>query len=309
MYFLAEEERRFVLRWLLPQARENEVHPELRGWNWHQPPLSPVYEARLGIFEVAGRYCPTGRDVYWRRVEGVKVPPNPAMVEGQVLHRAVAELVIAAKRVIYEKGVDCLGGLQALAEVPVALLEAEEVKKVEGLGEKVRLLWDFEHRRIMGRVEGILARQPYIGPDALVALALPVVVEQRLDGRFLGLSAHLAADAFVFSEPMIIDLKFGERRDFHRLATTGYALVMESLYEYPINVGCVVYVAFKGRRILIERDFHFIDDELRQWFIEERDMKMRMVEEGVDPGLAEECYEGCPYWGCCHPEQGFRKSG
>jgi len=38
---------------------------------------------------------------------------------------------------------------------------------------------------------------------------------------------------------------------------------------------------------------HIIDDELRQWFIEERDEKMRMIYEEIDPGLGE-CYNYCP---------------
>lgn len=302
MYFLSQEEKRLLLRRLLPQARESEVHPDLRGWNWHQPPLSPIYEVKLGLYEIAGKYCPTGRDVYWRRVEGVKAPPNAPMVEGQVLHRVITTIILEAKRIIYREGVECMGGLTAL-ERPGDLLEDLSLPRDvgEGVREKIEALWRFEYHRIVARVGEVLARQPYIGPDSLVALALPVVVEQKLDGSFLGLSSHLSSDAFLFSEPMILDVKFGERRDFHRLATTGYALVMESIYEYPINVGCVVYPSFRGRQVLVERDFHLIDDELRQWFIEERDERMRMVEEELDPGLAGECYELCPYWQVCHP--------
>lgn len=306
MYFLSEEEKRLVLRKLLPQAREHEVHPDLRGWNWAQPPLVPVYEAQLGLYEIAGQYCSTGRDVYLRHVQGVRQSPNKLMVEGSILHEALVAIILAAKRVIYNEGADCLAGLKALTRPELAGpwvdgLAAAEREDVEG---KLDIIWEFEYHRIVARVQDVLARQPHVGADALAALALPVVVEQKLDGRFLGLSAHLSADAFVFSEPMMLDIKFGERRDFHRLTTTGYALVMESLYEFPINVGCVVYPTFQGNRLLIERDFHLIDDELRQWFIEARDERMRLVEEGIDPGLAEECYEQCHYWLVCHGGKG-----
>ncbi len=303
MYFLNQEEKRFLLRRLLPQSRENEVHPDLRGWSWHQPPLSPIYEARLGLYEIAGRYCPTGRDVYLRRVEGIKAPPNALMVEGSVLHHLITTMILEAKRIIYRDGVRCLSTLTTLSQPDAMLLEdsplSEEIEN--SLESKIDLLWSFEYHRITARVQEVLARQPYIGPDSLVALALPVTVEQKLDGAFLGLSSHLSADAFLFSEPMIMDIKFGLRRDFHRLTTTGYALVMESIYEYPINIGCVVYPTFKDGRLLVERDFHFIDDELRQWFIEERDERMRLVEEEIDPGLPEECYQFCHYWQVCRP--------
>ncbi|MEW6233451.1 MAG: type I-A CRISPR-associated protein Cas4/Csa1 [Chloroflexota bacterium] len=304
MYFLSEEEKRLVLRRLLPQARETNVAPELRGWNWHQPPLSPVYETKLGIFEIAGKYCPSARDVYLRRVQGLKARPNRLMVEGGLLHRVVADMVIAVKRAIYLEGVDCLGTLEGLGppDVDESELGGLSGEQTADLMAKVKIIWQFERHRIIARVQEALARQPAIGPDALVALALPVTVEQKLDGSFLGLSSHLSADAFAFAEPMIVDIKFGPRQPFHRLSTTGYALVMESIYEYPISLGCVVYPQFKDGHLVMDRDFHNIDDELRQWFIDERDDRMRMVEEELDPGLAQECYEECPYWQACHPE-------
>ena len=52
--------------------------------------------------------------------------------------------------------------------------------------------------------------------------------------------------------------------------------------------------------VVVERDFHVLGDELRQWFIDERDEKGRMVELELDPGVADECPDGCPYWSVCH---------
>ncbi|MGQ9682594.1 MAG: type I-A CRISPR-associated protein Cas4/Csa1 [Anaerolineae bacterium] len=301
MYFLSEEERRYVLRKLIPEARCEPVHDELRGWNWHQPPLAPIYEAPLGLWEVAGHYCASGRDLYWRRVEGKKAPPNTAMIMGGALHELVTGIILAAKRAIYTQGRECIPSLLAL-EAPTCRMEdlaRLNPEQRQELATQAEVLLNFERRRIVGRVEDILARQPHIGPDALAAWALPVVVEQRLDGRFLGLSSHLAADAFAFGEPMIADLKFGERRPFHRLSTTGYALVLESLTEMPIDIGCVVYPSFVDGQLGLERDFHRIDDELRQWFVEARDERMRLVEEGIDPGKPDACAPDCPYASFC----------
>lgn len=117
----------------------------------------------------------------------------------------------------------------------------------------------FENVRVAARIQDMLVRQPYIGDDSLAALAIPVVVEQKLDGSFLGLSANLSADAFTFSEPMVLDLKFGEPKKFHRLATTGYALVMEAIYEYPINLGCIVYKGYYRLRIGEVRLIYAVD--------------------------------------------------
>lgn len=305
MYFLSEEERRFVLRKLIPEARREPVHDELRGWSWHQPPLAPIYEAPLGLWEIASQYCGSGRDLFWRRVEGRQAPPNTAMVVGGLLHGVVTDMILAAKRAIYAHGRDCIEALEQRLETP-ALPEDEIGRLTEDVQgtvrEQAKVLAAFERRRIAGRAEDILARQPHIGPDALAAWALPVVVEQRLDGRFLGLSAHLSADAFAFGEPMIADLKFGDRRPFHRLTTTGYALVLESLTEMPIDIGCIVYPTFVAGQLRLERDFHRIDDELRQWFVEARDERMRIVEEGIDPGKPAECASDCPYASFCAGE-------
>lgn len=305
MYFLTEQEKRLVLRRLAPQARERGVAEELRGWHWDQPPLSPVYEVPLGVYEVAGQYCPTGRDVYLRRVMNVRVRPNVAMMEGRYLHGIVARIILAAKAIIYRYSASCLEALAADLEPPQYAeeeLRGLDPQQVAELRTKAELLWRYEYWRIIHRVQEALNQHPYIGADAIVALALPVTVEQRLDGSFMGLSRHLSADAFVTSEAMVMDIKFGPKERFHRLSTTGYALVMESIYEYPVNLGCIVYVSFKGPRIVVERDFHIIDDELRQWFIESRDERARLVEQEIDPGLPSECPLSCPYYRVCYPD-------
>ncbi|MEG3070467.1 MAG: type I-A CRISPR-associated protein Cas4/Csa1 [Peptococcaceae bacterium] len=305
MYFLTDEERKQLSKGYLPRSRQMEIAEELRGWNWHQPPLAPVYDQRLALYEVANSYCSTNRDLYLRRIDGIKTRPNAAMIRGKIFHDILVRVLVRAKRLIYEKGVgnfqEILKQLNAplslgfLSEYQDQLQEAEfsELKK------KAVTLAAFENARVAARVQEILVKQPYIAEDSLAALAIPVVVEQKLDGTFFGLSANLSADAYTFSEPMVLDLKFGRPQKFHQLTTTGYALVMEAIYEYPINLGCLVYAEFKGDRLVVKKDIHVIDEELRQWFIEERDEKMRMVYEEMDPGFGQ-CYDSCPYNLQCH---------
>jgi CRISPR-associated protein Csa1 len=305
VYFLTDEERKLLLRNYLPKAREQGVAEELRGWNWFQPPLAPVYDVSLGVYEVANRYCPSSRDVYYRRVIKAKSEANGAMRRGKLYHEVLAEQLVRAKMLIYKNGV---GGWGTSVEIlPVSVEEilsryradfsAEELPEVRS---NVQTIIDFECARINARVQEVLIKQPYIGVDSLVSLAIPVVVEQKLDGTFLGLSPNLSCDAYVLSEPMVVDLKFGEKQNFHRLTTTGYALVMEAINEFPVNLGCLIYVQMKENRLLVKKDIHIIDDELRQWFIEERDEKMRMVYEEIDPGLPERCPELCSYRHQCY---------
>jgi CRISPR-associated protein Csa1 len=305
MYFLTEEERQKLVRGLLPEAREMEFAAELRGWNWNQPPLEAMYEKKLALFEIAGNYCSTGRDLYLRKVERVKTKWNQPMIQGKVLHDVLASLLIKAKKLIYRHGVDNFSLIrEQLKEVNLEPLESWEDKIEEDfyleLKEKIETIWEFEYNKLVVRMQELLAKQPYINVDSLANLAVPVVVEQRLDGSFLGLSSYLSADAFNFCEPMILDLKFGKPRDFHKLTITGYALVMEAVYSYPVSVGCIVYPEFKNGRIVVNKEFEIIDDELRQWFIEKRDEKTRMVAEEIDPGVADNCYQTCPYYDECY---------
>ncbi|MHB1006517.1 MAG: type I-A CRISPR-associated protein Cas4/Csa1 [Chloroflexota bacterium] len=302
MYFLNDEERRLLVGRLLPQARRHEVHPELRGWNWREPPLAPTYDVQLGASEVASKYCASGRDLYLRRVLGVRAGPTRAMWEGAALHRALADAVVRAKQIIYAHGAErCL---PALLELAASSPEVDCTGAPPGvdpmdLAQRIAALRTFEYHRLVGRVAEALGRQPHVGMDSLVALALPITAEEQLDGSLLGLSAHLSADAVAAFAPLVFDVKFGGKRDFHHLATAAYALVLESLYEYPVDVGCLVYVRFAGERVLVERDLHLVDDELRQSLIDERDERARLVSEEEDPGVAERCEDDCPYASRC----------
>ena len=125
MYFLSEEERRLLLRRHLPQTRETPVSDELRGWSWATPPLSPVYGAALGVSEVAGRYCPTARDVYLRHVLHERHAPNAAMAEGALYHAIIAEVILRAKQAIYRDGSGCLPALEGLEEPALPPIPAE----------------------------------------------------------------------------------------------------------------------------------------------------------------------------------------
>lgn len=302
MYFLTDDERKRLLKSYIPKSREQGVAEELRGWNWHQPPLEPIYDVRLPLYQIAGKYCSSGRDLYLNRVERKKAAANMAMKRGSMFHELIVQTLVQTKKLIYLHSVNAEVILSELALLLPCFTERNNdlAQQNPEITDQITQVFNYMFSLISSRLRETLARQPYIGEDSLAAQVVPYVLEQKLNGTFLGLSPNLSSDAFVFSEPMIMDLKFGPREAFHRLATTGYALVMEAIFEYPINVGCIVYGEFKNARLHIQKDFHIINDELRQWFIEERDEKMRMVYDEIDPGKADNCYETCPYYSCCY---------
>ncbi len=306
MYFPNEQESKYVTRGLIRSAREQGVAEELRGWNWVSPPVEPLYDLGLGVFEVSGGYCPTSRDLYLRRVVGEEIEPTAPMIAGSAYHNALMQVVTEFKRSCYQYGTNYIRLMHRLADVADEIqpdkllannLPDHEAKTIRG---RLEQLITFQSNRLIARIEEALIKQPYLREDALVASALPVVMEQKLDGRFIGLSRHLSVDAFTSAEQIVVDLKFGKPRDFHRLYTTGYALVIEALYEYPVNVGAVIYGSFHRGRLTVRRDYHLIDDELRQWFIEQRDDRSLMIHREQDPGVASQCSEMCAFYSLCN---------
>lgn len=304
MYFLNGEEKKLLIRNFLPKGRESYIDEELRGWNWNSPPLSPIYEIKLPVYEIANGYCTTARDVYLRKVERIKSKANIDMIMGKVFHETLVKFIIKAKKLIYTYGIEEIDKVNHNLREPdyssIVELKFLNEQQVQEVKSKIQIIWDYEYNQITSRIQEVLSRQPYINEDSLVSLAIPIIVEHKLDGSFLGLSKYLSTDAYSISSPMILDLKFGRKQNFHKLCTTAYALVMESIFEFPVDVGCIVYANFKDNRLLIEKDFHIIDDELREWFIEQRDERMRMVFEGIDPGVSDDCYTNCPFYDNCH---------
>ncbi|MCC7103692.1 MAG: CRISPR-associated protein Cas4, partial [Chloroflexi bacterium] len=118
MYFPSDEERRLVQR-LLADARSEGIADELRGWSWQRAPVRPVYDTPLAVYEVAGKYCPSGRDVYLRRVLGLRAAPNRAMQDGAAVHALVASLFTAAKRLVYQHGSRCVEPLEEPRRQPL----------------------------------------------------------------------------------------------------------------------------------------------------------------------------------------------
>lgn len=300
MYFLEHDDLRLIARRLGPQARSQPVAEDLRGWRWYRPPLSPVFDAPLGVDEVAGTTCPTGRDVYLAHVLDVRRRPSPDDLEEGALRAAVGRAVIAAKRAIYLHGPAAAGVVAGLESPALGHLLVEETPAPIGLAERVTALWAWECGRLAARIGEAAAAQPGATADTLAALAAPVTVGRRVDGRFLGLAGRLEADGVLGPALIVTALRFGPARPADRLLTTGLALALEVAHDVPVDLGCVTYGGFVDGHLSVVRDLHVIDDELRQQFIEARDEKARLVQEEIDPGRPGACPDACPYRTMCH---------
>ena len=283
MFMPTAEEKKRLLRGTIPRARKLGVDDSLRGWSWSSPPLLFPYEVPLGLSEVANAYCATSRDVYARRVLGATPEPNEKMLLGGALHDAFRDWTVHAKKILY----DCGAGDPEAAMREIQDFPAPELPEA-------RLLVSYETNAIEFRLREALGQFPRTKTDALVAQVLPVTLGAMLDGAFLGLSRRLSTDLLNLGEPCILNIIFNdEKRDFHPLTLAGYALVLEAVHEFPVDVGVTVYATVEDDRFHIECEFTVIGDELRMEFIEIRDEKQRMVADEFDPGPCESCEEWC----------------
>jgi len=288
MFFFSEIDHKKLINKILPKAREVGVSEECRGWSWHKEPLKPYYDdLRIPMYSVCSRYCPTGRDVFLNLVKQVKGRPNPKVVLGSAIHETVKTTLNAfmeARPFDFEAWYE-------------GVLNAKGVKNRDVVArEYSRIAWRFAQTLCESRFAEAMSKQPYASRRDVMATALPFLVEHRISGELLGLSGVLSVDCYDYLRKVVFDLKVSEEaKDWYRLYPTGYALVFESNYEIPVDVGCTVYVSFKGGKLVVNRDIFFISDELRQWWLEERDKKLEMVAEKKDPGFAKECSEDCMY--------------
>jgi len=294
LYFLSDIEHKYLIHRLQPTARRVGVSQELRGWNWHQPPLSPYYEdVRLPIYLVNSKYCPTGRDVYLGRVEGVKGAPNFKMALGKLLHGVVSDCLQAF---VEGSNLDFELWCQRIRweEIPAS---PEEVLPSAGR------VWEYLVKLCEARYAERMAQQPYASKRDLLVSTVPFLIEHKISGELLGLSGLLSLDCYDYLHSIMFDLKVAaEHQDWHRLAPVGYAMVFESVHEVPVDICCVVYLNMLRGRIVVEKDLFFASDELRNWWIEERDRKLEIVAEARDPGRPDpdRCREECMYYRVCY---------
>jgi CRISPR-associated protein Csa1 len=279
MFMPTAEEKKRLLRGTIPRARKLGVDDTLRGWSWSSPPLLSPYEVPLGLSEVANAYCTTGRDVYARRVLDATPEPNEKMLLGGALHNTFRDLTVHAKKILYACGAGRTEeAMQEIQDFPPPDLP------------EARVLVSYETDAIEFRLRETLGQFPRIKTDALVAQVLPVTLGAMLDGAFLSLSRRLSTDLLNLGEPCILN---DEKRDFHPLTLAGYALVLEAVYEFPVDVGVTVYATIEDDRLHIEREFTTLGDELRMEFVEIRDEKQRMVADELDPDPCEGCEAWC----------------
>ena len=245
------------------------------------------------MYAVGSKYCPTDRDVFLRHVEKVYPIVGPKVALGKVLHGVVSDCLQAF---LQRRSMDFEAWWKGVrwSEIP---------EKPENVREPAEKVWEFMQKVCEARLAEVSSRQPHASELDLMASSVPFLVEHKISGELLGLSGILSLDCYDYLRAIMFDLKLASgTEEWHRLSPVGYALVFESVHEVPVDVCCIVYLNVDGGRVIVKKDLFFANDELRQWWIEERDKKLEIVAERKDPGKPErsQCKESCMYFNACY---------
>lgn len=272
VYFIKEEERKSIER----ISREVDVDEELRGWKYLDGPLRPPYNITLPLYIIASETTFSSRAEYEEYVRRSRTSPSREMLLGSYLHRLLSVIVEESKTFIYRYGLlsgnNLYSYLNTIREGRIGEMTADVEMK-----QYLNRLWMYESLQIAASIDRVIAEGIY-SKDVLIQKALPFTLEYEIDGKRIGLSERLRVDALGHFM-VVFELKTGKRSEYHKLATTGYAIALESILEHPVNVGCLVYLSFEENVItpIIKREVHAIDESLRRWFIDERDKKMEIL--------------------------------
>lgn len=259
-------------------ASEYPVDESLRGWCWDRPPLRPRAFLGLSVYDIAS-YCPTGRDVWLRRVSGVRGEVTDGMLLGRDVHTVIS-CVISGVRACFSPQVDshdaCLGGV-----IEDCLRGCREVKWFGLLKDVAYLTFHVLAAEYMWSRVGV-GFQPFLG----------WLSEVKVDGSPLGLSPNLRVDAIV-SGNVVVDFKVGKPSDNQRLMLTAYALSAEANLEVPIDYGFLIYVSSNGS-LSVRVEGVYIGPDLRREFIDSRDEVIDMLLSEREPPKAVTCPKTCP---------------
>jgi len=308
MFFLDSLEVDRVLRQL--RGVYGFVSEDLRGWNWSSDLLSPPVEGvYLSVSEVANRYCSTYRDVYLKRVLGTPAPYSYKTVRGWIYHGVCKKVVERAKSKLYLEGLMSGSKLYSSLlidrrDVVEGMLEEYGVSKylsqhyLDRLTREAETLYGFLALQAASRLDRVLSRVSSVDLESVISRVASVDVERIVNGQLLGLSSELKVDMFA-DRRVVIEIKTGDVRDFHKYAVAGYALAVESDLEIPIDYGIVSYIHVRDDFVKIRNKVYFIGDELRREFVEVRDEVFSIIHRGLDPGKPSDCPEYCVYYGVC----------
>ncbi|MEM0233538.1 MAG: type I-A CRISPR-associated protein Cas4/Csa1 [Candidatus Nezhaarchaeales archaeon] len=278
----------------------------MRGWSWSDSAVTSSTTWLIGVSDITGNFCPSGRDVYLRYSLKVRQSDNQVLQKGRLIHEVFSNAVTAVKRFMYSSEGKIDGEkLYELMSSMGARYKDELVDKYDLISRDEATwifsrLWDEAARTYSVALDRALSRSAYMALESLVAAVAPLITEFPIDGSPIGLSRTLRVDAFL-PPSLLVEIKSRRPSPIYELSLVGYAMAFESNYEIPVNYGILVYVDVNSdsRRIFVRPSIIPMTSKARSEFIELRDRRKEMLIYGEVPRVAERCSSECPYIHYC----------
>jgi len=256
---------------------DDPVDEDLRGWNWHKPPVKPRAYLDLAVSEIVYRFCSTKRDLWLRRVGGVKPVLTEVMRRGIAIHEAI-------HRSAKEVGKAIAIGLTPWRAYEYAVSRWRRVSREIGVCDRY--------------VEDVYRLSTFMWASLAAELnGSTPLTEYMVNGSLLGLSRNLRVDA-LFPGSIVAEFKYGLDREDYEVALAGYAMALESFLEIPVDYGVIVVVNGSDTPRISARPV-YISNTLRQRFIEARDEAVDIILSEVPPEKPLQCPATCPFKEFC----------
>jgi len=274
------------MRRLYEWVKNDPVDEELRGWNWDKPPLKPRAYLGLTVSEIASKYCQTRRNIWLVRKMNVKPEATELLQKGKLIHESISHAIRGVSRLLMNE-YKPWEAYELLKNKWKKIAQSSEC----GVSKTIEAIYKYTLITMLGEAcyEALVHGQST--PQVIIS-------EYKVDGSSLGLSPNLSID--VLTDNVIVDFKYGAQREFHKLNLTGHALALESEFEIPFNYGLLIYYNDGGRGIKAFYRPIYISNNLRRWFIEERDSIIDMLLDEQEPSRDSECPIECPFFKVCN---------
>ena len=261
----------------------------------------------LSVSNIADRYCPTRRDLYFvkgiNRLTDIRDTTTWGRVAGNIVERYLERIL--GKNTEHDTSYSFLiedGGNFNGDFVNSNSREINRLRKIEKEAEEVKIGdtdWLVRLLSNNGRAElGLKLLHSSIKEDDSVDVEhIKIKTEIQPKPERIGISS-LATPHFIIADFSIVgDIKTGvEFKPFHQLTCAGYALAYENQFgeNSDINWGVIYFFPTRNpsayvRPLTFAQIYIFpIDDNLRRWFINVRDEAYNIISKTGAPSFPPE---------------------
>lgn len=304
------------------EITDNVQDTKLRGYNpdafltgEFAVKLSTGEISPLSVSNIADRYCPTRRDLYFvkgvNRSADIRDKVTWGRVAGNIAERYIERIFGENMEhdLSYSSLIEAGGGLNG-DFINSTSKEINRLRKIEKEVEKVKIGdtdWLLKLLNNNGRAElGLKLLHSLIKEDNSVNVDnIKIKTEIKPKSERIGISSRAIPDFAIPDFGIVGDIKTGiEFKPFHQLACAGYALAYENQFgeNNDINWGIIYFFPTRNpsayvRPLTFAQIYIFpIDGNLRRWFINVRDEAYNIISKtDIPPFPPREERSHCPY--------------